>query len=158
MFFTFSNKPILFFLILISFFCLNGCCTEKDCSRIVNRPEINISFSGFSDEELYSLEKLIVDKNTLEILATKHVNNPEYHSVLISVENNFTSLKDEFYVFVTDVSRDTIYNIQFTETYSKVKCNTCFLGDGRADVVTIHDFSYYYKGIKYTKSKLTIIK
>lgn len=146
------------FLTSFCFLFLNSCCTKKDCSITNNYPESYVKFSNFEPYDYINAKYYALDRNNVAIDSTsfritKSNNTFDFYDRRLPVEE----LKNISIVFKTNFSNDTIYNIDFLLKESKVKCNTCFLADGRADVIDISNHSFYHKNIKYSGVSTIII-
>ena len=148
-------------IILIFLFVLNSCCTKKDCGVVINMPELYINFLNFEQEDYEDAKLYVVDNNTFLVLNEINIPPQTENKYIIfkplSIEN-IEKYKEIAYIIATKTSNDTILNVDFLQTESKIKCNTCFLADGRADAIEFTNFSFYHNRKKISNKNYIIIE
>lgn len=128
---------------------LSACCTKVDC-ELTTYPllYIRITDSTTTDHMLHygRLDRgthLMIDSYSERVGTVTHFTPWFFKSVRNEQWANFD------YTIRPDSSMhtDTVSQIGYALQVDKVQCNTCFLADGHADVVTYRDLTFLYRGV-----------
>lgn len=144
-----SYKYLFIFTLLLL---INACCTEKECSSIINGPSIGVKLSHFSFEELAESKIFLSNNNTFEILDSTSVNDSIFiinDHFIPSYSQEVIHIKDYAFIIKTPFKFDTIYNLNYNLSRVNEKCNTCFLAKDINELYEFQNFKFYHKGIPY---------
>lgn len=148
-----------FFTISILLLGINSCCTKKDCDNFKNGPDILVQLIGFSPLDIDNAQIILTNTNfnkidSTSILKSNFILNTKF---LPSYSEEILNIYNYAFIVKTDYSNDTIHSFNLTVSTNKIKCNTCFLADGRAEETEIQNFNYYLRGIQYFEGDTLII-
>lgn len=141
---------------------INSCCSKVGCFSVQNQPKIYLEFTGYQLEYnelsriipyLYSnLDDSLIDSSSYSYPTNYSAYQNSNLLTYITKSDVFfemdflNSLKESYIVIKTNVSSDTISEINFLVDQNKSSCNSC---GKKEDSYTIQNFSFYHKGIQY---------
>ena len=148
--------PFSIFIMLLQ----SSCCTKEQCLKIQSFPKAYVQFSNFDYYDLENSKMYVFDILNSSIIDSFDLNISTNETIDIFKTGNIFSvndLKNFSFVFVTNITSDTIYDIDYDEHKYKIKCHTCFLANGKEEIEEIQNFTFYHQNIQYAHNDTIII-